>query len=99
MDSANSWVCRRAKSTHSTWPTSSEGRANRLPFQVKADNLLFDDPGDDPAAPYHREHVIANALERVVAILLFVKWSTYNRTLDQESLLTGKPVLPMASAI
>jgi len=48
----------------------------------KTDNVLLDDPGDDPAAPYHYEHLIASAVERAAAILLFVNWRAYNDALD-----------------
>lgn len=33
-----------------------------------------EEPGDDPAAPYHREHVLSNGIEQIVLALL--KWRT-----------------------
>jgi hypothetical protein len=42
----------------------------------------IDDPGDDPRAPYHREHRAASALERRLARDLGVNWDAYNDALD-----------------
>ncbi len=38
------------------------------------------EPGHDPRAPYHREHVFAEKLERLLAEELGVEWETYDRT-------------------
>ena len=35
------------------------------------------EPGDDPMAPYHAQHVIASGVEEVVADALGVKWQEY----------------------
>lgn len=35
-------------------------------------------PGDDPAAPYHREHVVATEIEKRLANELGVEWEAYN---------------------
>jgi hypothetical protein len=48
----------------------------------KTDNILLSEPGDDPAAPYHYQHLIASAVERVAAVLLFVNWRAYNEAVD-----------------
>jgi hypothetical protein len=37
----------------------------------------LDDPGNDPRAPYHREHVFAESIERLVAQMLGVEWADY----------------------
>lgn len=37
---------------------------------VPADSPYADDPGFDPAAPYHKEHVYADCMERLVMPLL-----------------------------
>ena len=34
---------------------------------VKPDSAYADDPGFDPAAPYHDEHVYADCMERLIA--------------------------------
>jgi hypothetical protein len=36
-----------------------------------------DEPGADPAAPYHRQHMAAEAVERALAEKLGVKWEDY----------------------
>lgn len=36
------------------------------------------EPGDDINAPYHKEHVFANNIERLVAFVLGVNWDAYN---------------------
>jgi len=41
------------------------------------------DPGMEPDAPYHREHVAATALEMLVADMLGVKWSDYERACEE----------------
>lgn len=39
-----------------------------------------DEPGDDPAAPYRREHFFATNLERLLAAELGVDWEEYAKT-------------------
>ena len=45
--------------------------AQRKPGEV-------DEPGDDPSAPYHFEHAVASACERVLAVALGVNWKEYD---------------------
>ena len=45
-----------------------------------SDNL--DEPGDDPRAPYRREHCFATGVERLLAAELEVAWKTYESFLD-----------------
>jgi hypothetical protein len=40
------------------------------------------DPGDDPRAPYHREHNFALSIERLFAHELGVDWNAYGDALD-----------------
>lgn len=35
------------------------------------------EPGDDPKAPYHRQHCIATGVERILAAELGVNWKEY----------------------
>jgi hypothetical protein len=35
------------------------------------------EPGDDPRAPYHREHVFASNIERLIAFYLGFNWQKY----------------------
>lgn len=46
-------------------------------------NLEHLDPGMDPRAPYHREHVIATGVEMIVATALDVKWAEYEQACDR----------------
>jgi hypothetical protein len=41
------------------------------------------EPGDNPAAPYHYEHVFATSIERMVAQALGVNWEEYDRTVGE----------------
>ncbi len=49
------------------------------------------DPGMEPDAPYHREHVAATALEMLVADMLGVKWSDYEKACDEVAYAQTKP--------
>lgn len=42
----------------------------------------LDEPGDDPRAPYHREHMLASAVERTLAQALGVDWDAYTDAFD-----------------
>lgn len=42
----------------------------------------FEEPGDDPHAPYHRPHVTATKCERLIADALGVKWDEYNAVVE-----------------
>jgi hypothetical protein len=42
----------------------------------------FSEPGDDPKAPYFREHQFATKLERLMADELGVDWEKYNTTVE-----------------
>ena len=41
-----------------------------------------DEPGDDPAAPYRKEHFFATSLERLFAAELGVDWMKYGEAVD-----------------
>ena len=42
------------------------------------------EPGDDPKAPYYRQHQIATGIERLLAVELGVDWSTYDREVSSK---------------
>ena len=42
----------------------------------------LDDPGGDRRAPYHRQHVFAENIERMVAQELGVDWNAYTAKVD-----------------
>lgn len=49
----------------------------------------LDDPGMDPRAPYHREHLLATGVEMIVAGELEVDWTAYGEACAQ--VVEGKP--------
>ena|ERR1041385_1144907 len=52
-------------------------------FEAKRlDGLRAGEPGDDPEAPYRREHMFATNLERMLAAELDVEWPEYERYVD-----------------
>lgn len=46
----------------------------------KHDNM--DEPGDDPNAPYYKEHQFATCVERLLALELGVNWQKYDDTVN-----------------
>jgi hypothetical protein len=51
-------------------------------FEKRRPEGNVDEPGDEPAAPYQREHCIATGVERIVAALLGVKWKEYDEKVN-----------------
>jgi hypothetical protein len=45
---------------------------------VPDDSPYANDPGHDPKAPYHREHVFAECIERLMAAELGRNWQDYD---------------------
>lgn len=43
----------------------------------------LDEPGDDPKAPYHAQHVTASICERAKAQCLGVDWNKYAKELEE----------------
>jgi hypothetical protein len=48
-----------------------------------ADDPWVDDPGHCPQAPYHREHVFAECIERLFAAELGVNWQAYTEAVEK----------------
>ena len=42
----------------------------------------LDGPGDDPTAPYYREHRVADVVERLLAFCLGVTWTDYEDAME-----------------
>jgi hypothetical protein len=40
-----------------------------------------DEPGNDPKAPYHHQHVTASICERAIAQCLEISWNDYEKTI------------------
>jgi hypothetical protein len=49
----------------------------------RGDPNVLEEPGDDPRAPYHREHVFASNIERMIAAELGVNWERYEESLEE----------------
>lgn len=45
--------------------------------------LVTDEPGDDPRAPYNKEHFFATTVERLIARELNVDWQAYDKTVEE----------------
>lgn len=43
------------------------------------------DPGSDKHAPYHKQCMLANGIERVVAFALGIHWHSYDEQVDRPS--------------
>ncbi len=41
------------------------------------------EPGDDPQAPYRRQHLMATAIEKMLAAAMGVDWQTYDRAIEE----------------
>lgn len=46
-------------------------------------NPLLEDPGSDPKAPYHKEHLFALYIERLLSKELGVNWKKYEKRLAE----------------
>ncbi len=42
------------------------------------------EPGDDPKAPYHKQHALATSFERLLASLLGVDWQEYDNAVARQ---------------
>lgn len=40
------------------------------------------EPGDDPAAPYHREHVFATQIEKLLCAEFGIDWAEYDKAVN-----------------
>ena len=52
---------------------------------VDAFDMAYDgdgEPGDDPTAPYHRQHCFATAVERMLIAALGVPWAEYDAAVE-----------------
>jgi hypothetical protein len=47
------------------------------------DDVQINEPGEDPRAPYHEQHVQAENIERILAAALCVHWQTYAAQVDR----------------
>ena len=48
-----------------------------MAFEAAREPGNDDEPGDNPGAPYHRQHCFATAVERMLIAALGVSWAEY----------------------
>jgi hypothetical protein len=51
-------------------------------FEAKRAEGNENEPGDDPAAPYRKEHRFAENIERQIALEIGVDWAEYSRVVN-----------------
>lgn len=71
------WLCARAGIT-----TDAVDTFDMEFVKIHPDPNL--EPGDDPKAPYHVQHNIATEIEKILAWRYNVKWSRYEKYLNDE---------------
>jgi hypothetical protein len=52
-----------------------------IAFEEKREEGNDDEPGDEPTAPYHRQHCLATGVERTLAAAWDVNWKDYDKEL------------------
>lgn len=65
----------------------TDAEIDHFDMQFEADRALArhsdaDEPGDDPKCPYRRQHLMATAIEKMVAAGLGVDWKTYEEAIS-----------------
>lgn len=53
------------------------GITDEVVTKFDTDHLELEEPGDDPRAPYHAEHMAASVVEQALAALLGIDWEAY----------------------
>lgn len=62
--------------------TTEEVDAFDKKFEANRQPGNEDEPGDDPTAPYQRQHCIVTGIERILAANLGVDWKDYEKELN-----------------
>ncbi len=44
--------------------------------------LNNDEPGDDPKAPYRKQHLIATGIEKIIASTMNIDWQEYEKSVN-----------------
>lgn len=53
-----------------------------IKFEIDRQPGNLDEPGDDPRAPYHREHCSATGVERLLCSELDIIWKLYEEKIN-----------------
>ncbi len=59
------------------------GIADEAVTKFDTDHLELEEPGDDPRAPYHAEHMSASVVEHALAALLGIDWNLYTEAFSK----------------
>jgi hypothetical protein len=59
----------------------SAGISNKAIDDFDMENPELEDPGNDPRAPYHRQHTIATAVEMLLCAEMGISWSDYEHAI------------------
>lgn len=51
-------------------------------FEKKRKSGDTSEPGDDPLAPYNRQHIVATVIERILAHELEIDWKEYEEAVN-----------------
>lgn len=70
------WLCRKRGISQ------QEVDAFDIEYENNRPEGDFSEPGNDPRAPYQKEHQFATKIERELAKELGVKWRQYNATVE-----------------
>lgn len=62
--------------------TQEQVDAFDMKFEEDREPGNVDEPGDDPSAPYVKEHCIATGIERIMASELDVAWNDYEDLIE-----------------
>ena len=57
----------------------SESSVDRFDMEYMGDG----EPGDNPAAPYWKQHVVASICERAIAHCLNIDWNEYSKAIER----------------
>lgn len=63
--------------------TRANGISEQLITKWDIEHPELDEPGDDIRALYHREHILASKVERMMADAMGIDWDDYNNTLNK----------------
>lgn len=54
----------------------------RVLNQLNSDKIDTSEPGDDPKAPYRKQHLIATGIEKILAAEMSIDWQEYEKTVN-----------------
>jgi hypothetical protein len=77
-EAIEAWLCRKAG--------IMQEQVDEFDMNWKSPALngvdIYDEPGNDPAALYHKQHIQAGIIERQLALQLGIEWDRYEAALE-----------------